>query len=916
MKVFDSSNSLIGDVIYLEDVSVNLWSSKTLFVIAERDSIYVSVYDSTNVKVCKINNDDLEFVDGATFLPVKQLDNGSYLYEVAIAARSENAKEIVTSLTLNDQGNMKQYLVKCSVVEEDDRFEVLLANNKFTINESFLKAFKETDIDEHFENQILLNQKRQELLIELFGIKSFIGTYAGLIDALKYFGYDNDVILKEFWTYFDTTLNNYVLSSHDIEKDVSQLPIGFTKTNMFNITYKFNDVLGDDDDGTGYRGDSTLNATPIIVSNFDSVITALIKMHNLRNILETYFLPAHAIIVEIVGEYLNFKNSALQYYIHNAIIHYYTTEISNIVSVTKRQESHEYQAVILNKRHEHAVAVDDDTNCFSIYKVVTNTNEYDNNLYMHDNFAYVTFKFSDDYVKLLQNIKIEVTDSKDNAILEYESFLQAQTIGFLDADDYTINIIMTDKYNVLHVHHIKASTFFVKHNFDVFTTYNKLSVPHIEERTSFKSTKEAFEYFKWYKAATAKLSSLTATRYSGLDIVNSVDSVGSVADEVGIANFYDYENSFDRTFTQLHLLDKYRYVQDLDALPNDFYIDVNKHRHIDAELYRFLNKSYYVVHCKLEPLIDNVYNANIEFKVNGTTYKVKLTGLTNLSNNKVRATIISDTLKQIGHAFDVYAFDVYRDRETKDKDLYLMFASRQLVDVSDFKFEAISKETEYQFKNVIANNAGYCFIELDSRNGVVVSSNRNVEIQVDGISYSSNVQITDVNDVVKFFEGLPAYLGKFSVVKLSATRVYVSSDKNFVIADLSYDNVISQGSLRPHVVDKLIKLAPGSKIKNYSIFFAKINEFAKCRPHNIKWTLYEQDGNDTNIVKESTDYFFTHVMTSKSTYTLELSYYESKSNMHQSKNQVVVRKPGIVIVDDSFDTLIEPFVLSNNYPDL
>jgi cell division protein FtsA len=65
----------------------------------------------------------------------------------------------------------------------------------------------------------------------LFSIKSFIGTYAGLINALKYFGYDDDVIIKEFWSYFDKSINDYILVSKNIQENVNDLAIGL-KTDL------------------------------------------------------------------------------------------------------------------------------------------------------------------------------------------------------------------------------------------------------------------------------------------------------------------------------------------------------------------------------------------------------------------------------------------------------------------------------------------------------------------------------------------------------------------------------------------------------------------------------------------------------------------------------------------------------------
>jgi hypothetical protein len=87
-------------------------------------------------------------------------------------------------------------------VGEDERLAILLSNlgTSLTTKDQFL--FKDHDINEIGTDWKLINRKRRELLLELSNIKPFVGTYKALINAIKFFGYNN-LTLKEYWLMID-----------------------------------------------------------------------------------------------------------------------------------------------------------------------------------------------------------------------------------------------------------------------------------------------------------------------------------------------------------------------------------------------------------------------------------------------------------------------------------------------------------------------------------------------------------------------------------------------------------------------------------------------------------------------------------------------------------------------------------------
>jgi hypothetical protein len=549
MQVLDSkTSSVINDILYFDEVSIKLFSTKTIIVLSDFATIQCSIETNDTFKFFTVDNGVI-VNNNYEYTSISAINtNDKFVHAINISANNDTQSNFVSALVLSDELTNFETVMQVTTISEEDRFAVALSNNKFYINEMFVNAFKDSDINEHFTDYKLLNDKRKELLLDLFSIKSFMGVYAGLINALKYFGYDDDVAIKEFWTYFDTRLNDHKLLTKDIEADVSALPKGYAKTNMFNITYKLNDINGE------YGPDGL----PALIDVFYNEAEAIIKIQNLKILLETYFLPAHAIIVEVVGEHTNFYQSGMGYYVHNAIIHYYSTAIDKLFD-TVDKVYHEYAAVELTKLHQYAVLVD--KHCVQLSKI------YDNNLniddvtdyakFYKDNFATCTLNFNENFYSYIVATSIVVRNSLNAIVFQTTDITDTMIIGFLTADSYTIHVSCTDNYNILHSFTHKITTQYVKHNFKVYTAKHALNYEEPIERKSFKSTKEAFEYFEYYKAAVDYYNKLTTTKYSGLQIIHAYDSITATRAS-GIQNANEYKTEYPYLHKMLEALQPYR----------------------------------------------------------------------------------------------------------------------------------------------------------------------------------------------------------------------------------------------------------------------------------------------------------------------------------------------------------------------
>lgn len=205
-----------------------------------------------------------------------------------------------------------------NVIGEDERFTKLLENFGRKIDKKDFYIFKESDIDEDFEDYIFINNKYKELLLVGEEIYPYLGSYKAFRNALKWLGYQ-DLKIKEYFyniEFSDIEKGLTVYSSVEIPKE-TQVPEylkeeidwqtwvygsllenpNFIKTSRLGLSYSINKFTGEWDE-YGY---------PIMEDNYEySSEEFLIKLYGLKNVLEKYFLPHHAKIIDITAEGIYF----------------------------------------------------------------------------------------------------------------------------------------------------------------------------------------------------------------------------------------------------------------------------------------------------------------------------------------------------------------------------------------------------------------------------------------------------------------------------------------------------------------------------------------------------------------------------------------------------------------------------------
>jgi hypothetical protein len=223
------------------------------------------------------------------------------------------------------------------IIGEDERLKVLLDNFGKSINLEDSLIFRDHNPSEPLPNYIELNQKRKELLLVRDEIFNYLGAYRGLINAIKFFGYQ-DLTIKEYWlnlnfrstndvnqtiisnkTVYDQLITsgfiNDAISSQGNGKYKQVITYGlfdgeyrlnlanpgvklpsntWRKTSLFSLVYNLNKVVPGEFDEYGY---------PVVEDNFlFDPEEVLVKLYGLKRKLQQGFLPTNSKIVDISGE--------------------------------------------------------------------------------------------------------------------------------------------------------------------------------------------------------------------------------------------------------------------------------------------------------------------------------------------------------------------------------------------------------------------------------------------------------------------------------------------------------------------------------------------------------------------------------------------------------------------------------------
>lgn len=229
---------------------------------------------------------------------------GSYVHIIYLIGSAAQAGEYVETLNIGDD----QVLIGADFYGENEALYINLVNNGLEIPSSIQKALYVSDVHEDKKDNILLNRKWKELLMNLWETVSNRGSYKSLFNSLKWFEYGDILKISEVWKSSEDR-TQYMLK--DIQEVLSDEYIGSLyeckKTTYMALSLAMQKIAKDIYGNVKY--DEEQNPILTNISSKWSVEDLSIKMSLLGNFYQTYFMPIHLDLIHSTIENVVYSSS-------------------------------------------------------------------------------------------------------------------------------------------------------------------------------------------------------------------------------------------------------------------------------------------------------------------------------------------------------------------------------------------------------------------------------------------------------------------------------------------------------------------------------------------------------------------------------------------------------------------------------
>lgn len=223
-----------------------------------------------------------------------------YAYQLIIICRSDVEGEFIDVFQIDG----KPYRIGAEFYGENESLKINLANQGTEIPDIVVKAIYGSDLYESNIDWVLLNRKFRELMTCHIDIMDNKGSYKSLLNALKWFEYDNLVELMEVWKYDTPDGTKYFERpiKSIMDDTIKDLLFNSAKTTYFSLRHLKRNIVGHNNgepvySDTTYEYDSDSNTTIQRIACMWSEDEMRLKMVLLGNFLETYFMPVHADLI-------------------------------------------------------------------------------------------------------------------------------------------------------------------------------------------------------------------------------------------------------------------------------------------------------------------------------------------------------------------------------------------------------------------------------------------------------------------------------------------------------------------------------------------------------------------------------------------------------------------------------------------
>jgi len=237
-------------------------------------------------------------------------------------------------------------LYEGETVAEDERLGLLLQNFGRDVDYEQELILRKSDINEDLTDNLLLNAKRKEMLLEGNNIWPYVGSYKGLVNILNWFGY-YDIRVKEYFLnvnqddeyfgkYRQVQIPFQLDTKGDTKKEISLVPSKhYKKTSRFGLFY---DIIKD-------KGVFDTFGVPLTQDAFDYTNEeVLVKLFALKRYLKEKFLPLNSKIVDITGEGVYYDRYSINSW--NDPSNYFNVDLTRQIDFDAEKKSIEIESTI------------------------------------------------------------------------------------------------------------------------------------------------------------------------------------------------------------------------------------------------------------------------------------------------------------------------------------------------------------------------------------------------------------------------------------------------------------------------------------------------------------------------------------------------------------------------------------------
>jgi hypothetical protein len=314
---------LFASAVFLKPVSAGLVETEHLAILEEiNPGVYVKPYDPINsqlvfrfvggdpeIRLFELSEDlqTIDWSDEIVYDASVYWPNAPLMINIGFRAEDEGVFERKLRVYHRINGidyQLAEIMVNAESIGQDERFDTLAQNFGLHSPKNIPHLFKRADINEALGDWELLNQKGKHIVLEHSQIMPFIGTYKGLINAIKWLGYD-DISVREWFRNVKEHTKLSLTVPYDA-KERTKTILHFSpderknlkKLNELSLVYCL----------TRETGDVDRFGTPETENCYEYNITeVLIKLKALKDWLEKHIIGVHCRIVDITGEGIYFE---------------------------------------------------------------------------------------------------------------------------------------------------------------------------------------------------------------------------------------------------------------------------------------------------------------------------------------------------------------------------------------------------------------------------------------------------------------------------------------------------------------------------------------------------------------------------------------------------------------------------------